>query len=32
MNLTTLQQFKSGLRGEVLDPGNNGYTSARIIE
>jgi FAD/FMN-containing dehydrogenase len=31
MNLTTLQQFKSGLRGEVLDPGNNGYTSARRV-
>jgi FAD/FMN-containing dehydrogenase len=31
MNLTTLQQFKSGLRGEVLDPGNDGYTSARRV-
>ncbi len=31
MNLTTLQQFKSGLRGEVLDCGNAGYTSARRV-
>jgi FAD/FMN-containing dehydrogenase len=31
MNLTTLQQFKSGLRGEVLDPGDDGYTSARRV-
>jgi FAD/FMN-containing dehydrogenase len=31
MNLTTLQQFKSGLRGEVLDPGNDGYSSARRV-
>jgi FAD/FMN-containing dehydrogenase len=31
MNLTTLQQFKSGLRGEVLDPGNAGYSSARRV-
>src|SRR5438270_3160798 len=31
MNLTTLQQFKSGLRGEVLDPGSDGYSSARRV-
>jgi FAD binding domain/Berberine and berberine like len=31
MNLTTLQQFKSGLRGEVLDPVNDGYNSARRV-
>jgi FAD/FMN-containing dehydrogenase len=31
LNPTTLQQFKSGLRGEVLDPGNDGYTSARRV-
>jgi FAD/FMN-containing dehydrogenase len=31
MNLTTLQQFKSGFRGEVLDPGNDGYSSARRV-
>ncbi len=31
MNLTTLQQFKSGLRGEVLDPGSEGYSSARKV-
>src|SRR6266516_6929805 len=31
MNLTTLQQFKSGFRGEVLDPGNDGYSSARKV-
>ena len=31
MNLATLQQFKSGLRGEVLDPGNAGYSSARRV-
>jgi len=31
MNLSTLQQFKSGLRGEVLDPGSEGYTSARRV-
>ena len=30
-NLTTLRQFKSGLRGEVVDPGNDGYTSARCV-
>src|SRR6266705_2418913 len=31
MNLTPLQEFKSGLRGEVLDPGNAGYSSARRV-
>jgi UDP-N-acetylenolpyruvoylglucosamine reductase len=31
INLTTFQQFKAGLRGEVLDPGNDGYTSARRV-
>src|SRR5215470_10097235 len=31
MNLTTLQQFKSGFRGEVLDPGNDGYAVARRV-
>jgi hypothetical protein len=31
MNLTTLQQFKSGLRGEVLEPGDDGYPSARRV-
>ena len=31
MNLTTLQQFKSGLRGELLDPGSDGYSSARRV-
>lgn len=31
MNPKTLQQFKSGLRGEVLDPGNDGYSSARRV-
>ena len=31
MNLTTLQHFKSGFRGEVLDAGNDGYTSARRV-
>src|SRR5437763_5263297 len=31
MNLTTLQQCKSGLRGEVLDPGSDGYSSARRV-
>src|SRR6059058_999605 len=31
MNLTTLQQFKSGFHGEVLDPGNDGYSSARRV-
>src|SRR6516164_1740635 len=31
MNHTTLQQYKSGLRGEVLDPGNDGYSSARRV-
>lgn len=31
MNLTTLQQFKSGFRGEVLDPGSDGYSSARSV-
>jgi FAD/FMN-containing dehydrogenase len=31
MNLTTLQQFKSGFRGEVLDPGSDGYSSARRV-
>src|SRR5436305_12220666 len=31
MNLTTLQQFKSELRGEVLDPGSDGYSSARRV-
>jgi FAD/FMN-containing dehydrogenase len=28
MELTALQQFKSGLRGEVLSPGNDSYSSA----
>jgi FAD/FMN-containing dehydrogenase len=31
MNLTTLQQFTSGLRGEALKPGNDGYSSARKV-
>jgi len=31
MNLTTLQQFKSGFRGLVLDPGSDGYSSARRV-
>jgi hypothetical protein len=31
LNLTTLQQFKSGFRGEVLDPGTAGYSSARRV-
>ena len=31
INLTTLQQFKSGFRGEVLDPVNDGYNSARRV-
>ena len=31
MNLSAVQQFKSGLRGEVLDPGSEGYSSARKV-
>src|SRR5215472_13649118 len=31
MELTTLQHFKSKLRGEVLSPGNDGYSSARRV-
>ena len=31
INLTTLQHFNSGFRGEVLDPDTDGYSSARRV-